>query len=422
MDTGRLPEVIDIGKGAAKRLAAFCAARANSASGAAPPRLVADANTWKAAGEEALAELRGAGLASRATVFDEPYLAADARSILRLLLDDDPRERLYVAVGSGTITDIVRFACHRTGRGFVSLATAPSVDAYSSIVAPLVVDGGKRTVPAAAPVAVFADTEVLARAPRPMIAAGFGDMLCKFTAVADWRLGSLLWGEPFDEAIARRSVAAARSCADAAPAIGAASPEGVVALMRALVESGLCMAEAGHSRPASGAEHQYSHFWELRLLREGRPPVLHGLKVAIGTLEAARLWDGVRGLSKSQAAERLGRAAPPRREAEEALIREAFGDAAEEAIACQERFLSMGTAERESLMAAIIDGWDGILALAASVPGLAETRRLLALAGCPTDARELGLGQLEIALGMRSAHSIRDRFTVKKLALMIGLD
>jgi glycerol-1-phosphate dehydrogenase [NAD(P)+] len=214
LSSSRLPEIIDIGPGTVKRLAVFCASKSR-----APLRIVADRNTWAAMGEEAERELRATGLATRATVFDEPYLAADSRSILRLLVDDDPAERLYLAVGSGTITDIVRFAAHRTGRDFVSLATAPSVDAYSSVVAPLVIDGIKRTVAAAAPIAVFADSEALARAPRPMIAAGFGDMICKFFAVADWRMGALIWGESFDEAIARRSTASARSCVDAVAAI-----------------------------------------------------------------------------------------------------------------------------------------------------------------------------------------------------------
>jgi glycerol-1-phosphate dehydrogenase [NAD(P)+] len=420
METCRLPEVIDIGPGAVKRLAAYCATR-GKASGNCPLRLIADRNTWEALGKEAERELVAAGILVRSTVFEAPNLAADARSVLRILIDDDPRERLYVAVGSGTITDIVRFVCHRTGREFVSLATAPSVDAYSSIVAPLVVDGAKLTVSAAAPIAVFADTIALSRAPRPMIAAGFGDMICKFSAVADWRLGALLWGEPFDEVIARRSVKAAAACVKAASAIGAAKPEGIASLMNSLVESGICMALAGHSLPASGAEHQYSHFWELRLLREGRPPVLHGLKVGIGTLETARLWDRVRDMPKARAAELLAVSRLPPRDEEEGRIRAAFGDGADEVIACQERFLSMGRAEYERLKAKIAEEWDEIAGLADSVPSESETKKLLALVGCPTDPRELGLADGEIMLGLGYAHYMRDRFTIKKLSLALGL-
>jgi glycerol-1-phosphate dehydrogenase [NAD(P)+] len=373
-------------------------------------------------GKEVDGELRAAGLSVRTTVFAEPYLAADSRSILRLLVDDDPAERLYIAVGSGTITDIVRFAAHRTGRDFVCMATAPSVDAYSSVVAPIVVEGMKRTVPAAAPIAVFADSDALALAPKPMIAAGFGDMLCKFSAVADWRLGALVWGESFDEAIALRSTASAQACVDAVQAIGEASPAGLKILMAALIESGLCMAQAGHSRPASGAEHQYSHYWEMRLLAEGRPPILHGLKVGIGTLEAARLWDVVRATPKDAAAKLLTRSRLPARAAEEGKIRRAYGPAADETIAAHKRFLAMGEADYDALKARVLDYWDEIRDLASAVPDAAETKRLLGLALCPTDPRALALGRREIALGFACAHYIRDRFTVKKLALLLGVD
>ena len=417
MKTPRIPEIIDLRPGAIERLASYCARGAAFSQ----LRLVADERTWEAAGREAERSLKAAGLATRATVLDGPEPAADARGILRLLFDDVAEERLFVAIGSGTITDLVRFVCHRTGRDFLSLATAPSVDAYSSVVAPIVVEGMKRTVPARAPLAVFAEPEVLARAPRAMIAAGFGDMVCKFSAAADWRLGALLWGESFDEAIARRSVAAANGCVEAIADIGAARADGAAQLMAGLVESGICMALAGHSRPASGAEHQYSHFWEMKLLREGRPPVLHGLKVGIGTLETARLWEAVGVMGADEAKARLAASKPPARVSEEHRIRAAYGELAPEVLATQERFLAMDPEAYESLKARIGGNWEVIRALAAAVPSRDETERLLVAAGCPTDARTLGLGEAEIAASLDSAHYLRDRFTVVKLARVLGL-
>jgi glycerol-1-phosphate dehydrogenase [NAD(P)+] len=437
MTAPRLPQEIYIGTAGPKHLAAFCAARLGLGGRAcgAVLRLVADSASWAARspgaepgaecklGPEVERELRAMGVATRATIYAEASLAADARSVFRLLIDADANEQLYVAIGSGTITDIVRFACHRTGRDFVSLATAPSVDAFASVVAPVLVDGIKVSVPAAAPLAVFADTEALALAPRPMIAAGFGDMLCKFSAVADWRLGALLWRETFDETIARRSQAAARACVEAVAAIGAAEPGGLATLMGALVESGLCMAQAGHSRSASGAEHQYSHYWEMRLLAEGRPPILHGLKVGIGTIEAARLWDVVRGMDEAEASARLARSALPDRAAEEANIRGAYAGAADigAVIAGQERFLSMSSPDYQELKHEIRRRWREIRALASTVPSAAETAKLLAVAGCPTDACALGLGRRETVIGLEHAHYVRDRFTVKKLARLLAI-
>jgi glycerol-1-phosphate dehydrogenase [NAD(P)+] len=382
-------------------------------------RIVADSNTWRALGERLAASVRKTGIEVVQTVYEDPYLIADGKSLLRLLADDEDRQSLFVAVGSGTITDITRFVAHRTGRAFVSLPTAPSVDAYSSVVAPLVIDGVKRTMKACAPAAIFADTDVLSCAPQPMISAGFGDMICKFSAVADWRLGAMLWGESYDETIARRALAAAETCVAAADSIGRAEAAGVSVLMAALIESGFCMAEAGHSRPASGAEHQYSHFWEMRLLAERRPPILHGLKVGVGTLITAGLWENLRSLSRDEAARALALFKPPSREEECRTIEEAFGDEGAQIVAQQERFLSLSGEDRERLVARILDNWVRIQDIARGVPGVAETASLLKAAHCPTDPRELGLGEAEIAQALRSAHYLRDRFTVRKLSQML---
>ena len=181
--------------------------------GGGPIRLVADASTYAAVGVEAERELRAAGLADPRDRLRDPHLAADARSILRLLADDDPRERPYIAVGSGTITDIVRFVCHRTGRDFVCLATAPSVDAYASVVAPIIIEGMKRTIPAAAPIAIFADTETLARPPADD-SRGFRRHALQILGCRRLEARRPVWGESFDEAIALRSIDAARACVD----------------------------------------------------------------------------------------------------------------------------------------------------------------------------------------------------------------
>jgi glycerol-1-phosphate dehydrogenase [NAD(P)+] len=207
---------IEVVEDAPARLLDYCRERGRKAL-----HLVADEHTMEALGASLERSVRAASLDLRSTVFGTEPLVAGAESVFRLLLDLDEREdRLLIAVGSGTITDIVRFVAHRSGRDFVSIPTAPSVDAYASVVAPLVVAGVKRTVAAKPPLAIFADLGVLRAAPRPMIAAGFGDMICKFTAVADWRLSALLWAEGYDESIAERSLASVRKCVDVAEGIG----------------------------------------------------------------------------------------------------------------------------------------------------------------------------------------------------------
>ena len=135
--------------------------------------LVADENTYTALGEMLEGILKDQGYDVITIVLKGEEVIADEHHLVRVLLNTDGKERMFLAVGSGTITDITRFVSHRSGREFISLPTAPSVDGFTSIGAPLVVGGLKQTIICQPPSAVFADLPTLAEAPRRLIAAGF---------------------------------------------------------------------------------------------------------------------------------------------------------------------------------------------------------------------------------------------------------
>jgi glycerol-1-phosphate dehydrogenase [NAD(P)+] len=333
----------------------------------------------------------------------------------------DQQERTFVAVGSGTITDITRFVSHRTRGQFISVPTAPSVDGFTSIGAPMIIEGVKKTVYCHAPVAIFADLNTLCAAPQAMIAAGFGDMLGKYTSIADWRLGQLLWDEPYDESIAQRTLAAVQLCADNVEGIGQAQPAAIGALFDALVESGYCMLDFGQSRPASGAEHHYSHFWEMKLLHEGRPAILHGAKVGVATVLVAGLYDRVRSLSRAEVADLLEASNLPNRAEELAIIRRAYGKEADEVSRDQARFLDLSAGEYDALKRRILDNWDAVQAIAAQVPPAAQVARLLDTAGGPSRVEQIGISAEERDMAIADAHYLRDRFTVRKLTRMLDL-
>ena len=160
----------------------------------------------------------------------------------------------------------------------------------------------------------------------------------------------------------------------------------------------------------------------MKLYRELRPPILHGLKAGFGTIEAARLWEAVRSLPAAEARSRLLSFEAPPREREIERIRESYGPEADEIASAHEAFLSMSAAEHKRITRTLSDSWDSVAAIAASVPSPAEARGLLARAGCPTDAAALGLGAEELRLAYRDAHYLRPRFTIAKLARMLGLD
>lgn len=407
---GERPQAVTMDDRAIEHLIDFCKER-----GFKRLLLVMDQNTRAALGERVDAAVVAAGMDVVRIVFGDEEIGADARHIFQVLLAADHAPRTCIAVGSGTITDITRFVSHRTGVSFISMPTAPSVDGFASIGAPLIIDGVKETVICHAPVAIFADVPTLTNAPQPLIAAGLGDMLGKYTSIADWRLGHLLWDEPYDDVIARRTLDAVDFCVDHVDAIGAATPEGVTALLEGLIESGYCMLDFGASRPASGAEHHYSHFWEMKLLREGRPAILHGAKVGVATALAAEQYAKVRRLSRAQASDLLEASKLPERTEEVARIERAYDTQADDVVRAHAPFLNMSEADYDALKRRILDNWDTIQEIAAEVPPPEDILDWLARVGGPTTTAQLGLSAEEQTLAETTAHYLRNRFTVRKL-------
>jgi glycerol-1-phosphate dehydrogenase [NAD(P)+] len=383
--------------------------------------IVCDDNTYRALGQRVQQALTEHGLAVNVVRLTGAEVIADEHYLVQVLVEAPLDDRTYIAVGSGTLTDITRFVSHRTGKAFISMPTAPSVDGFTSIGAPIVISGVKQTILCQAPVALFADLDTLRNAPHKLIAAGFGDMIGKITSLADWKIGHIVWDEPFDEAIFKRSQAAIASCIKHAPEIGQNSREGVRQLMDALIESGLCMLDFGNSRPASGAEHHASHYWEMKLLQEHRPAILHGAKVGFALTLVAEQYAKLRALSRQQMLDRLEAATLPDREQEIATIRQGYGVLADDVIREHAPFLDLTEAGFERVKKRIAECWDEIQAVAAMVPAPQEIVGYLRQAGAATDGQSLGLGADEIPLGMQYGHYLRNRFTVMKLSRVLNI-
>jgi glycerol-1-phosphate dehydrogenase [NAD(P)+] len=383
--------------------------------------LVADGNTWRVLGERTAQALTATGIDVKPILLAGEEVTPDEQTVVEALLGAGREQRLYLAVGSGTVTDVTRFTSYCTGNDFISLPTAPSVDAYTSTGSSLIVRGLKQTIYAHAPVAVFADLDTLCAAPKAMIAAGFGDVVAKYTSVADWKLAALLWDGPYDDAVARRMAVARDRCMAQVDPVGAAEPEGIRSLIDALIEAGLCMLAFGGSQPAGQSEHYISHYLEMKLVREGRKPVLHGAKTGMATVIIARYYQQIRQMSRDEAARRLAASTRPDRDAEVERIRFAYGDLTDAVIAEQAAFLDWSDADYERLKQRILDRWPQVQAVAAEVPPPDVLTDLLERAGGTADYRALGLGDEELALAEVYGHYVRNRFTAMKLSRVLGL-
>lgn len=384
--------------------------------------LVSDSNTYAALGRRIESVLKNAGLPITNIVLTGDEIIADEKYMMQTMIQAPPGDQVFVGIGSGTITDITRYVSFRTRNPFISAPTAASVDGFMSTVAPLVIGGVKETYPAQGPIAVFADLDTLTTAPRRLSAAGFGDVLGKTTALADWRLGQLLWDEPFDPEIERRVRHAMANCCEAVDDIAGGSEQGIRYLMDALIDTGVCMLEFGDSRPASGSEHHCSHFWEMRLLMANKPAILHGQKVGYAASLIAQLYDRIRGLSQDDVRELVQRAPFAGSAAAMEEIRRVYGAAADQILRIQGPFLNLTEAQYHSLQQRIVEQWPVIRGIAQTVLPSDAIIDLLERAGAPTDWRSLGLSEEMVEPGLLYGHYLRNRFTVVKLCQMIGID
>lgn len=244
--------------------------------------VVFDKNTYRVAGKRLLKALERFN--PEHYIFDRDDLHADSHAIGRVLIAMADHPDFLVSCGSGCITDTVRHSSLMTKTPFVSFGTAASMDGYASSSTPLIVDGFKTTYPGKAPLGIFADTRILADAPRKMTAAGFGDVLAKIIAIIDWKLAHDIEGEPYCPLISSLVLKAVEECVSLSSELSQADPAACGKLMQVLSLTGIAMQMMGTSRPASGAEHHISHLLEMRDIQTGKLGSLHGDKVGIGTL------------------------------------------------------------------------------------------------------------------------------------------
>lgn len=192
---------------------------------------------------------------------------------------------IVIGVGGGKDIDVAKMSSMKTGTSFLSAPTAASHDGIAS---PLVsIKGLDRPYSYAAhsPVAIVADTSIIAKSPYRLIASGCGDVIAKYTAVRDWKLAHRIKNEYYGDYAAELALMSSRLVIRNAIDIRTASESGVSTLVEALISCGVAMSIAGTSRPCSGAEHLFSH----ALTMIAPKPAMHGEQVGVGTIMCAYL-------------------------------------------------------------------------------------------------------------------------------------
>ena len=251
---------------------------------AVKPFLLADCNTFAAAGEKVCKQLK----VYSKYVFEQGNLEPDERAVGSAVMHFDNSCDVIIGIGSGVINDIGKILSNITGRKYIIVATAPSMDGYASATSSMSMDGLKVSLNSRCADIIIGDTDILKNAPLYMLKAGLGDMLAKYVSIAEWRIAHIITGEYYCERVAQLIRV------DNAPGLLRRDEIAVEAVFEGLVIGGVAMAYAGVSRPASGVEHYFSHIWDMRGLEFGTQVDLHGIQCAVATLQSVKLYEFIR--------------------------------------------------------------------------------------------------------------------------------
>lgn len=389
-----------------------------------PALSVSDPRTHAAAGRRVAEALREAGVPLEpGLLLTDPHLHAEWRFVEAVEGALTNSRAIPVAVGSGTINDLVKLAAHRTGRQYLAVATAASMDGYTAFGASITYRGSKQTFDCPAPVAVVADLEVLCAAPPELSAAGYADLLAKVPAGADWILADELEIEPIDPtAWAMVQHPLREALADPA-GVARGEVDAVAALTRGLMQGGFAMQHTRTSRPASGAEHQFSHLWDMQgHTHQGRAPA-HGFKVGIATLAVTQLYEELLQFPMERLDPEARAAAWPAWPEVERDLEARFPEPAIRQKALEEtaaKHVDPG-ALRDHLRR-LRDRWPALRdRLRQQLLPPSELEAMLRAVGAPTAPEEIGISPERLSASFLLAYHLRRRFTVLDLARWLGI-
>jgi len=386
-------EAVYIEKNAAARLTEICRDNRHIL-------LVADENTYAAAGKQVEAALTGKQIS--AVLFSGKALLVPDEEAIATVTEALPGVDMLIAIGSGVLQDLCKYVSFYNRVPYIVVATAPSMDGYASNGAAMITGGMKVTYAAGLPRAILADTEVLRNAPMDMIKAGYGDIIGKYSALNDWLLSRCVNGEYFCQYIYDVTMEQVQRTVALAKGLLNREEESVRALMEALVIIGIMMRFAGSSRPASGSEHHLSHFFEVTGIVKNTPYFSHGLDVAYSTVVTAGIREK---LAKTPFPKAVYRPDPA---AHKGAMEAVYGSVAAGCMALQEK---LGTYQRD-LGPVYLEKEQQIKAILAQCPTAGEVEDLLSLAEIRMEDFYALYGKEKVADAVRYAKDIKDRYSV----------
>lgn len=370
---------------------------------------IADPDTWQAfhnaADDIALA------IPSTDLYLLPPHPHADRKRVDQLN-EQAPGMTGLVAVGSGTINDVVKMAAEEQQLPYVAVATAASMNGYASGIAAILDNRLKTTVKARPPRGIIMDTNLLKSAPPQMTQAGLGDLISVNVSMVDWWLSNQLEATGYDAFPRHLMRPMLQEVVKNTEGLKSGDVVAFETLARGLVLGGVAMVAAASSSPASGGEHLISHLWDMESLTANGKLNLHGAQVGVTTCICSALYQNLLKLENPVFME------PQPWEVEEKRIRADHGKLAAAVLSPAKQKHQRARARVEKLR----ENWPrircGLHEFGIFTPD--QIRVLLSKAGAVNTLAGLGISRAQASRALRIARDIRDRVTVLDLAFELG--
>ena len=391
--------------------------------GAKKPFLLSGHDTFAAAGDAVCRVLGEAGFPFEKYVFPVSPVRPTEYTVGSALMHFDYSCDAVVGIGSGVINDTGKMIARATGRKYIIVATAPSMDGFVSGTSSMDRDGLKTSLYSTAAWGVIGDLDILCNAPMHLLRAGVGDMLAKITSLREWELARIIVGEDYCSFTAEVVEHALNQVMDQAHRLLERDPDAVKAVMEGLLIAGIGMNYAGVSRPASGMEHYFSHIWDMRSLAfEDAQFEQHGIQAGLGTLYTLKAYETFL----------QGGYRPDRERAMEYVRRfpldnwnrqllSFIGPGAEAMIEGEEREHKYDPAKHAARFKIIEKNWDEILAVIGKLPSSQSIRALMESIGCPVSASVIGYDDAQVRTTFTMTKDIRDKYVGTRLFWDLGI-
>lgn len=383
--------------------------------------IIADKNTYQAAGQRVLEILKSTGIKTKKYIFTKEAIEPDETNVGLAVMNFDPTFDVVIGVGSGVINDISKIVSNISCKKYIIVATAPSMDGYASATSSMTMEGLKISLKSKCADVIIGDTDILCNAPIKMMLSGFGDMIAKYVSICEWRISNLITGEYYCEEVAELVRSSLKKCIDNVDGLLKRDENAVNAIFEGLVICGAAMKFAGISRPASGVEHYLSHIWDMRGAEFNTDVELHGIQCAVGTLIALKLYEKIKNISpdKEKALEYAQSFSYVKWSGE---LREFLGKGAESMIALEEKEQKYNLESHKKRLDIITSQWDEIIKIISDeLPSSDKLLELFQKIGMPKTVKDIGIDEKIVTLTFKAAKDIRDKYVLPRLCWDLGI-